>query len=104
MLGNRCDWLYRTRVLFLFLALVLFLPEIHWAKGPSSPQRQGITLDFSDVDLPVLVRFISELTGKNFVLDEKVKGKIYLLSPSKVSRTEAFRTFLSALQLKGYKV
>ncbi len=104
MLGNRCDRSYLTRVFFIFLALVLFLPNLHWAKGPSSSQRQGITLDFSDVELPVLVRFISELTGKNFVLDEKVKGKISLFSPSKVSRTEAFRIFLSALQLKGYKV
>ncbi len=104
MCWNLCDGSHLTRVCILFLTLVVFPPVLGWTKSQSIQHRSGITLDFSDVDLPVLVRFISELTGKNFVLDDKVKGKISLFSPSKVSPAEAFRIFLSALQLKGYKV
>lgn len=65
----------------------------------SSPK---ISLDFKDVDLPVLVKFFSELTQKNFVIDEKVRGKVTIFSPAKLSVDDAYRVFLSVLELKGF--
>ncbi len=99
-----CGCFLLARICLVFLALTVSIPDVYGAKQRPSQNRSGITLDFSDVELPVLVRFISELTGKNFVLDEKVKGKISLYSPTKVSVIEAFRIFVSALRLKGYKI
>lgn len=61
-----------------------------------------ITMDFQDVDLPVLVKFVSEITGKNFILDERVKGKITIISPSKITVDEAYTVFQSVLQVKGF--
>ncbi len=61
-----------------------------------------ITMDFQDVDLAVLVKFISEITGKNFIVDEKVRGKITIISPAKISIDEAFLVFQSVLQVKGF--
>ena len=61
-----------------------------------------ITLDFNNVDLPVFVKFISELTRKNFIIDEKVKGKITIFSPAKITVDEAYNVFLSVLELKGF--
>lgn len=66
------------------------------------PGASKISLDFKDVDLPVLVKFFSELTHKNFVIDEKVKGKVTIFSPSKLSIDDAYRVFLSVLELKGF--
>lgn len=61
-----------------------------------------VTMDFQDVDLTVLVKFISELTGRNFILDEKVKGKkVTVISPTKITKEEAYRVFESILELKG---
>lgn len=71
----------------------------------ATPVRTGaakISLDFKDVDLPVLVKFFSELTQKNFMIDEKVKGKVTIFSPSKLSVDDAYRVFLSVLELKGF--
>jgi general secretion pathway protein D len=51
---------------------------------------KGVVLNFSDVDISTMVKFISELTGKNFVMDERVKGKISVFSPSKLSAEDAF--------------
>src|SRR5579884_2539892 len=45
-------------------------------KERPAPKEKLITLDFNNVDLPVFVKFVSELTGKNFVIDERVKGKV----------------------------
>ncbi len=61
-----------------------------------------ISMDFTDVDLPVLVKFISEQTRKNFIFDEKLQGKITVISPRKISVDEAYNVFLSVLQVKGF--
>lgn len=61
-----------------------------------------VTLDFNDVDLPVVVRFMSELTGRNFVLDDTAKknaGKVTIFSPSKVTVDQAYHMFLAALEV-----
>ncbi len=63
---------------------------------------KGVVMNFSDVEIATLIKFISELTGKNFVLDERVKGKISIFSPSKLSNEDAFSLFTSVLELKGF--
>lgn len=72
------------------------------AATPAQTSAPKISLDFKDVDLPVLVKFFSELTQKNFLIDEKVKGKVTIFSPSKLSVDDAYRVFLSVLELKGF--
>ncbi len=61
-----------------------------------------ITINLVDVDISTLVKFISELTGKNFIYDERLKGKITVIAPSKLSADEAFNLFTSLLELKGF--
>jgi general secretion pathway protein D len=74
----------------------------HPAKEPAEGDDKLITMDFQDVDLQVLVKFISEITGKNFIVDEKVRGKITIISPGKISVDEAYLVFQSVLQVKGF--
>jgi general secretion pathway protein D len=61
-----------------------------------------ISLDFQDVELAVLVKFISNITGKNFIIDERVKGKVTIISPGKISVDEAYAVFQSVLQVKNF--
>jgi general secretion pathway protein D len=63
---------------------------------------KGVVLNFTDVDISTMVKFISDLTGRNFVMDERVKGKISVYSPAKLSPEEAFNVFTSVLELKGF--
>ena len=79
----------------IFLLLLIAVPA--WA-------GKGVVLNFSDVDISTMVKFISDLTGKNFILDERVKGKISVYSPAKLSTDEAFNVFTSVLELKGFTV
>ncbi len=78
----------------LFISLLTPLPAL----------AKGVVLNFSDVDIATMVKFISDLTGKNFVLDERVKGKISVYSPSKLSTDEAFSVFTSVLEVKGFTI
>ncbi|MGH7879870.1 MAG: secretin N-terminal domain-containing protein, partial [Candidatus Binataceae bacterium] len=57
---------------------------------------------FQNVDIPVLARFISDITGKNFVIDENVRGKVSIISPTRVTPEQAYSIFQSVLQLKGF--
>ncbi len=61
-----------------------------------------ITLNFSNIDIAALVKVMSEFTRKNFILDEKVAGKVTLMTPTRISPDEAYQIFLSALEIKGF--
>jgi general secretion pathway protein D len=77
-------------------------PAVRPATPAPSPPPVYISMDFTDVDLPVLIKFISEQTKKNFVFDERVQGKITIISPRRVSLDEAYNVFLSVLHVKGF--
>jgi general secretion pathway protein D len=71
------------------------------AKAPGK-RPVYLSMDFTDVDLPVLIKFISEQTKKNFIFDERVQGKITIISPRRISLDEAYNVFLSVLHVKGF--
>jgi general secretion pathway protein D len=77
-------------------------------RNPQRPQQKPaeaerfVTIDFNDVDIEVFIKFISELTGKNFIVDRRVKGKVSIISPSKISVKEAFKVFESVLEVHGF--
>ena len=73
--------------------------------GPAIVEENGerfITMDFQDVDIGVLVKFIGEITGKNFVMDERVQGKVTVVSPTRITPDEAYQVFQAVLQVKGF--
>lgn len=83
-------------------ALLIALLLMTLCSSPLHAAAQGVIMNFTDVEIATMVKFISELTGKNFVLDERVKGKVSVFSPSKLSQDEAFALFTSVLELKGF--
>ncbi|MGO9604409.1 MAG: type II secretion system secretin GspD [Candidatus Binataceae bacterium] len=93
---------YRAALLFFaagFLVLTIGGPV--YAGDPPVASDQ-ITMNFQNVDIPVLAKFISEITGKNFIIDESVRGKVTIISPTKVTPEEAYQAFQSALEIKGF--
>ena len=79
-------------------------PEPQSPSVSSPDAKRLVSLDFDNVDLPVLIKFIGELTMKNFVIDEQVRGKVTLFSPTKIPVEKAYDVFLSVLEMKGFKV
>ncbi|MHB8845617.1 MAG: secretin N-terminal domain-containing protein [Nitrospirota bacterium] len=71
-------------------------------KPKASRVDNYITLNFSNIDIAALVKVMSEFTRKNFILDEKVAGKVTLMTPTRISPEEAYQVFLSALEIKGF--
>ena len=66
------------------------------------PEKRYVTIDFDNVDIVLFIKFISELTGKNFVIDKAVRGKVTIISPTRISVEEAYRVFESVLEVHGF--
>ena len=72
-------------------------PQVATAQG-----KQYVTIDFDNVDIQVFIKFVSELTGRNFVIDEKVRGKVTVISPRKIAVDEVYKVFESILEIYGF--
>ena len=74
------------------------------AEAPKSEasDKRYVTIDFDNVDIVLFIKFISELTGKNFVVDKAVRGKVTIISPTKISVKEAYKVFESVLEVHGF--
>ena len=91
------------------VGLLLFVLVLCLGIAPAMGQEKEtkpayITMNFKDVDLQVFIKFISELTGKNFVIDPNVKGTVTIVSPQKVTVDEVYKVFLSVLEVNGFTV
>jgi general secretion pathway protein D len=90
----------------LFMILSLLIGITCWPARPATAQEQNdqryVSIDFNDVDINVFIKFIAELTGKNFIVDNRVKGKVTIISPAKISVDEAYKVFESVLEVHGF--
>ncbi len=91
-------------VSFASIVIVLLTIQLSWAQntGQSKLEKQFVSIDFNNVDINVFIKFMSELTGTNFIVDQRVKGNVTIISPSKISLAEAYRVFQSVLEVHGY--
>jgi len=93
-------------ILFLLLGLsVCVYPQTvqELQKLAQEQRRTGrVFLNFQDADISLVAKFMSELTGKNIVLDPAVRGTITVSSAKPVSVQTAWEIFLLALSLQGY--
>ncbi len=74
---------------------------------PGAGDRAGngtIHLNFRNVDILQMITLMSELTGRNFLVDDKVRGHMTLIAPRPVTRAEAYQIFLAALAMQGFTV
>jgi general secretion pathway protein D len=101
-----------SRNVFVLLALlfVLLSPARGMTQEDSTKREEGsssarpayVTMNFKDVDLQVFIKFISELSGKNFLIDPNVRGTVTIISPQRVTVDEVYQVFLSVLEVNGF--
>lgn len=75
------------------------------AKADTTPVPGGdemVYLNVQDQDIADVIRQISKATGKNFIIDDKVRGKVTIMSEKMMTKEEAYQAFLSALEVAGF--
>ena len=88
------------RKLIVFLLYCVYLISV--STGGFSQGAEMISMDFDNVELRTIIKFMSELTGKNFIIDSTVKGFATVISPTKISVEEAYKVLESILVVNGY--
>jgi general secretion pathway protein D len=63
---------------------------------------QTVTLNLKDADIRALVSTVADVTGKNFIVDPRVKGKVTVISGGPIQEKELYQLFLSVLSVHGF--
>lgn len=87
--------------ILLFITVFLAAIPVSAQEAPAAGEEY-VSIDFDNVDIKIFVKFISKLTGKNFVMDNRVKGNVTVISPTKISVKEAYQVFESVLDIHGF--
>ena len=61
-----------------------------------------VTLDFADAELSDVIETIARATNRNFIYDDRVRGRVTIVSPEPVPVDQAYAVFESVLQVKGF--
>src|SRR3990167_11389956 len=92
-------------VFFLLESFAIAAPATLLANPPSvSPSSTGSLRlwNLQDADILSVINEVSQETGKNFVVDPRVSGKISLISSKPLKHEEVYQVFLSVLGMLGY--
>ncbi len=99
----------RRRPIVAWLAFAVATVLLSLAVSPAvtfAQEADGdlVSLDFADVELPQVIDTISRMTGKNFIYDDRVRGRVTIVSPTRVTVDQAFAVFESVLKVKGFSL
>ncbi|MBA4059800.1 MAG: type II secretion system protein GspD [Verminephrobacter sp.] len=65
---------------------------------------EPVTLNFANAEIEAVARTMATITGRNVVVDPRVKGQLTLITERAVPPMAAFQQFLAALRLQGFTV
>ena len=85
------------------IAVLLVAMSAGAAAAPArSTDGPTITPNYKDADLSQIIQAVSEVTGKNFIIDPRVNAKVTMLSATPMSPAAFYEAFLAVLQVYGY--
>jgi len=83
----------------IFLAVVVAI-AVATLPAARAQESDTVTLNFVNADIDAVVKAVAEITGRNFVLDPRVKGTINIVSARPVAKALVYPTLLSALRMQ----
>lgn len=70
--------------------------------GADEQGKKSITLNLNDADIQAFISAVSEITGRNFIVDPRVKAKVTVISAAPTSPEALYDVFLSVLNVHGF--
>ncbi|MDZ7584324.1 MAG: type II secretion system secretin GspD [Thiobacillus sp.] len=86
----------------LTLSVLLFALALPPLQTQAQTQTDPVVLNFVNADIPSVIKAVGELTGKNFIIDPRVKGTVIITSARPVPRDQVYPILLSALRMQGF--
>ena len=72
------------------------------AVAPLTPASAQYVLNLREADIRAFVQDAARVTGRTFILDPAVQGRVSVVTERPLSRSEYFELFLSTLRTNGY--
>ena len=88
--------------ILLTLAALVFAGPAGLTRADDVEGEELVQLDFQDVELSVVIETIARLTNRNFIYDDRVRGRVTIVSPTSITVDQAYAVFESVLQVKGF--
>jgi len=76
---------------------------LSWCLMAESMAVETVQINFRDADIRSVIESVAEITGKSFVLDPRVKGKVTIISPQPIDADLLYQAILSAIQVQGFQ-
>ena len=95
--NNRCQY---KKILLLKLLHIVAVPSLLFASSIAIAEQ--VRLNFKGADIQAVITSVADITGKNFIVDPRVKGKVTVISSHAMSDKEIYQVFLSVLDVHGY--
>lgn len=64
--------------------------------------EEKVSLNFVNADIESVIKAIGQITGRNFIIDPRVKGTVNIASASPIAPAMAYQVLLSALRTQGF--
>lgn len=88
----------------LLFSLAVVIAPFQAAAQNNAVQQDLVRINMNNADIRTVIKWISEQTNKNVIIDPRVKGKLSVLSNSPMTMDEAYQVFLTALDVYGFAV
>ena len=106
LMTMQASFLVRTGLAFLAGGLIAIgsatAADDKTRPRPVSAAEESVTLNFVNAEIESVIKAVSQITGKNFLLDPRVKGTINVVSGKPVPSSLAYPLLLSALRMQGF--
>ena len=86
------------------MKIAMSLVLVFWTQLGFAESEKKVNFTFKNVRLLEVAEMVSKITGKRFLLESNVSGKVSFISTSPLTSSEIYETFTSVLSLKGFTV
>jgi len=94
--------LFSQQELITALRFLMCLGVVYLSIAAQSVFAASTTLNFKGADIAAVIQSVADITGKNFIVDPRVKGKVTIISKRPMSQQEVYQVFLTVLDVHGY--
>ena len=93
-----------SRPLFTFIRPIALAAMCSWGVAVHAQQNddEGFEFNLNNADIQTMIKTVSVQTGRNFVVDPRVKARVTVISAKRLNAEEIYEAFLSVLQVHGF--
>jgi len=102
---KKSSYYHRSRIRNFLLSLCLLLSfSLFQGIGRGEEPEGLVSFDFNGADIGLVIKFVSEISGIDFIVDPRVKGQVTVISPTRIPAKEVYQVLQSILEVQGFTI